>query len=115
VTWRRLDRDTKYGNTPNRCHEGIMHQSKAEARRCDELHILQKAGELSELKAHPQPSYPMVVNGVKVCTYRGDFEYVDRDGNVRTEDVKGYRTEVYALKAKLFEALYGRQIEEVRR
>lgn len=112
--WKGLDRDTKYGNTPNRCREGVMHQSKAEARRCDELHILQAGGEISGLVAHPQPSYPLVVAGTKVTVYRGDFEYTDRDGTLVTEDVKGMRTDVYQLKAKLFAALMGREIREVR-
>lgn len=116
MAWHRrpVDKHTKYGNTPIRCREGMMHQSKAEARRCDELHILQAGGEISDLVAHPQPSYSLVVNGTKIATYRGDFEYSDRDGNTVTEDVKGMRTEVYALKARLFAALYGREIQEVR-
>ena len=114
MTWRNLDRHTKFGNTPMRCRLNQFHQSKAEARHCDELHILQAAGEISDLKAHPQPVYPLEVNGRKVTSYRGDFEYLDRDGTLVTEDVKGVRTEVYQLKAKLFAALLGREIREVR-
>jgi hypothetical protein len=113
MTWRGLDRHTKYGNTPIRCHQNVMHHSKAEARRCDELHILQQAGEIGDLRAHPQPVYPLIVAGETVCKYVGDFEYTDRDGKTVTEDVKGMRTEVYGLKAKLFRALYGREISEV--
>ena len=109
------DRHTKYGNTPTRCrYENQLHHSKAEARRCDELHALETGGEISDLKAHPQPVYRLEVNGVLVATYKGDFEYRDRDGNVVTEDVKGMRTEIYALKAKLFRAIYGREILETR-
>jgi hypothetical protein len=52
-----------------------------------------------------QPKFPLVVNGVKVCTYIGDFCYQDQDRRVVIEDVKGARTAVYSLKAKLFHAL----------
>lgn len=110
-----LDRHTKYGNSPSRCREGVMHQSKLEARRCDELHLLQLGGEISDLKAHPQPVYALIVAGRKITSYRGDFEYTDRDGNTVTEDTKGVRTDAYAIKAELFSALYGRAIVEVRR
>jgi hypothetical protein len=112
--WKGLDQDTKYGNTPNRCHQGSLHHSKLESRRCDELHVLQSGGEIRDLKAHPQPAYPLTVNGFHVAVYQADFEYVDRDGNLVTEDTKGFITDVYRLKSKLFEALMGRQIREVR-
>ncbi len=113
--WRNLDRHTKYGNTPTRCRGGNFHASKLEARRCDELHLLQLGNEISDLVAHPQPVYRLEVNGRLITTYRGDFEYRDRDGNQVTEDTKGVRTDVFRLKAALFAALYGRAIVEVRR
>lgn len=114
--WANLDRHTKYGNTPTRCAQGQFHHSKVEARRCDELHILQAGGEISKLQAHPQPVYRLTgANGGEVCKYLGDFEYQDRDGNTVTEDVKGMRTDVFSLKAKLFADQYGREIVEVRK
>jgi hypothetical protein len=103
------------GNTPIRCRQNVMHQSKLEARRCDELHILAAAGDITELKAHPQPIYRLDVNGRHVATYRGDFEYLDRDGQLVTEDTKGFRTDTYKIKAELFAALFGREILETRR
>ena len=36
------------------------------------------------------------------------------DGEVRIEDSKGFRTREFRLKAKLFHALYGFAITEVR-
>ena len=113
--WKGLDPDTKMGNTPTRCRVNVMHQSKLEAYRCDELAIQEAAGDITNLKAHPQPVYHLEVNGVRVATYRGDFEYVDRDGVLVTEDTKGFRTEVYQLKAALFAAIFGREILETRR
>jgi hypothetical protein len=110
-------RDSKYNAQPDRCREGILHHSKMEARRCTELHLLARANPpvITELRAHPQPVYDLVVNGRKVTRYVADFEYVDENGDLVTEDTKGYRTAEYRIKAELFAALYGREVTEVRR
>lgn len=110
-----FDRLSKYGSTPTRCRQGTMHQSKLESRRCDELHILQGGNEISDLKAHPQPRYRLEVNGTHICDVQPDFEYLDRDGKLVTEDAKGVFTEVARIKYKLFEALFGRPIQLVRK
>lgn len=108
-------RHTKYGNVATCCRQGNPHASKLEARRCDELHLLQLAHEIRDLVAHPQPVYRLEVNGRLIARYIGDFEYLDRNGNRITEDTKGVRTDVFRLKAELFRAIYGREIVEVRR
>ncbi len=102
----------KYRAQRTYCANGHWHPSKAEAKRCDELHILQKAGEISRLER--EPSFPISINGVKVCTYKADFSYFTKDERV-IEDVKGVLTPVYRLKKKLVEAFYqGVKIVEVR-
>jgi hypothetical protein len=111
------ERTSKFNANPTRCREGKLHHSALEARRCTELHLLASANPpvITELKAHPQPAYPLVVNGRKVAVYVSDFEYLDENGELVTEDTKGFRTEVYKIKAELFAALYGREVREVRR
>lgn len=102
----------KYRAQRTHCANGHWHPSKAEAKRCDELHILQKAGEISRLEF--EPPFPVTINGVKVCTYKADFSYFTRDERV-IEDVKGLKTPVYRLKKKLVEAFYpGVKIVEVK-
>lgn len=91
---------------------GRTFHSKKEAARYGELILLEKAGEISQLTC--QPRYPMVVNGHKVCTYVGDFAYLSREGLPVTEDVKSAYTaklSEFRTKAKLFRALYGREIQ----
>lgn len=112
-----FDRDTKYGNTPERCRDGRLHHSKLEARRCNELHLMAQANPplITELRAHPQPAYDLTVNGRKVTRYIADFEYRDENGETVTEDTKGFKTDAYRIKAALFAALYGREVQEVRR
>ena len=91
--------------------DGLYFPSKAEARKYAELKLLQKVGKIRNLIL--QPSFPIVVNEVKICTYRADFQFDDAAGRHIT-DVKGVKTQVYRLKKRLVEALYKDvKIEEV--
>ena len=83
--------------------DGIVFDSKAEAKRYTELKLLEKANVISDLRL--QPKFDCVVNGKKICTYRADFDYYEADKYV-CEDVKGFKTPVYRLKKKLVEALF---------
>lgn len=106
-------KDAKYKAVPTHV-DGIRFASKAEAQRYSELKILEKAGTLSALRL--QPRYELVVSGVKIGTYVGDFCYWDgHESCTVVEDVKGVRTPVYQLKKKLMKALYGIEIREVTR
>lgn len=83
--------------------DSIRFASKAEARRYSELKALERAGLISHLEL--QPRFPLIVNGVVVCTYVGDFRYLENGKSV-TEDVKGMKTDVYAIKRKLLLATH---------
>jgi len=91
---------------------GIVFHSKREAKRYEELCLMERGGLIADLEL--QPEFPIVVNGTKVCVYRADFRYIDTsDGSEVVEDAKGYRTEIYKLKRKLVEATWGIDIQEV--
>jgi len=83
---------------------GIVFASKKEANRFSELMLLALAGEIRGLEL--QPKFTMRVNGKKICDYIADFKYRTKDEWI-VEDVKGYKTPVYKLKSKLFDALWG--------
>lgn len=103
----------KYGNKKTEFN-GIAFDSMAEAKRYYILTIRQSMGEISGLEL--QPRYPLVVGTTKVCTYVADFRYVDtKTGETVVEDVKGVKTPVYRLKAKLMLALHGIRVVEVTR
>lgn len=89
--------------------DGIIFDSKREATRYQDLRYRQAAGEISDLKL--QVSYPLVVNGVKIATYRADFEYLEGEQKI-TEDAKGCKTPTYRIKKKLMLAIYGIEIRE---
>lgn len=84
--------------------------SQGEARRAAELELMQKAGVIRELRY--QVMFPLHGrDGREVCKYRADFVY-QRDGKEVVEDFKGFRTDLFSLKAKLFESSYGFPILE---
>ena len=66
-----------------------------------------------------QPEYELIdgfqVNGSKYrkTVYKGDFNIVI-NGRIFTIDCKGYSTEVFKLKRKLFAKRYGREIVVIR-
>ena len=103
----------KFLNKPTTV-DGITFDSAKEARRYAELLILERAGEIKALER--QPVFRIVINGVKVCKYVGDFGYVTRAGKAVVEDVKSPFTAklpVYRLKKKLMLACEGVEIMEV--
>lgn len=102
----------KYRNQ-RRTVDGIVFDSRKEAARWAELKARESAGRISWLRR--QVRFPLVVNGITVCTYVADFVYLD--GGVRiVEDVKSEFTRtlpVYRIKRKLMWVLHKVEIREV--
>ena len=103
--------------------DGHTFDSKAEARRYEELKLLERAGEITGLELQPKflliPSYTNARGRkARAAHYIADFSYTDTDGKRIVEDVKGQPTELYRFKKKLTEFLYKEQgvtITEIRR
>lgn len=108
--------------------DGITFDSKKEAYRYKELKLLQKAGEISDLRLQVKyvliPSqyepcvieYPGKVKKGKLiereCSYIADFVYCEGDETV-VEDTKGMKTKDYIIKRKLMLYVHGIRIREV--
>jgi hypothetical protein len=99
--------------------EGISFASKHEANRYLELSMLQKTGEITELKtqvpfelipSQRDPETKKVVE--RACNYVADFTYY-QDGEFVVEDTKGFRTPDYIIKRKLMLRVYGIRIREI--
>lgn len=105
-----LGRANKYGAVKQML-DGVVFDSKLEAARYIELRLLDKAGDISQLRIHTR--WPLMVSGKKVCAYESDFDYRDTNGKFVVEDVKGFLTAVYRLKKKMFEAQYLTKITEI--
>ena len=114
----------RYGNVNKIEEDGIRFDSKREYLRYKDLNLLERAGEISELRVHPP--FPITIGGIPIMvalnqhkpwgkhlTYEGDFQYI-KDGKFVIEDVKmqsGHRTDVYKLKRALMKAM-GYEITE---
>jgi hypothetical protein len=98
--------------------DGIKFDSKKEATRYQELKLLEKAGKIKELKLQPEyeliPKFKKNNKTYRKTIYKADFSYFDIEANKYIiEDVKGFKTDVYKLKKKLFEYKYDYEIKEV--
>lgn len=108
-----MKRRSKFGAVKTTV-DGIEFDSKAEARRYSELRLLERAGKIRNLER--QVRYDLDVNGVRVGFYKADFRYWDQASSQQiVEDVKGMRTPVFAIKAKLMKALHRVEIVEIGR
>jgi hypothetical protein len=98
----------KYHNIPTYI-DGVRFSSGKEARRWHELQLLERAGDISELRR--QVRYHLNVNGVHICDYVADFTYKE-NGFLEVEDSKGNRTREYIIKRNLMLACHGITIKE---
>jgi hypothetical protein len=89
--------------------DGVRYDSKKEYDRHGVLKLLERVGEVSEVKHHVV--FSLDVFDHHICNYESDFTYYDK-GVYVVEDVKGMRTEEYKLKKKLMKALYNINIKE---
>ncbi|VFB17214.1 Protein of uncharacterised function (DUF1064) [Urinicoccus massiliensis] len=96
--------------------DGITFDSKKEAGRYQELKLLERAGAIKDLSLQPnfllQDKFKYKGKTERKIEYIADFQYyVVKDKRWVIEDVKGYKTDVYKLKRKLFLKQYGEAYE----
>lgn len=92
--------------------DGITFHSKKEAKRYQELKLMEKGKVIKSLEL--QKPIVFFVSAKKMFTYLCDFLYWHiEDGRMVYEDVKGYKTPLYRLKKKIIEAEYEIKIEEI--
>ena len=97
-------RTQKYHNKSCRCHAAHQHDSIFEAQYCDDLHILLKQKEIKAIAC--QVGYTLDVNDKHICNHIVDFVVTNNDGTEEVREVKGFATDVWAIKHKLFLAIY---------
>jgi hypothetical protein len=121
---------SKYHNEPVTV-DGIRYDSKNEMLRHNFLKMMERAGEISNLRYHvkfeliPQITREEIVHlktKDKVVTkviqsaryYEADFVYTNKNGEEIVEDFKGQETDLFKFKAALFFYKYGKQITIVK-
>lgn len=109
--------------------DGIVYDSKKEAKRHQELLLLERAGAIHDLQrqvkyvlipAQREPDTIGARGGVhkgklieRECSYMADFVYITEDGLKVVEDTKGFRTKDYVIKRKLMLHVHGIRIKEI--
>ena len=123
----------KYHNIKTKTFDGIEFDSRKEARRWNELKLLERAKEISNLQR--QVKYVLIPaqyetieryskkgdrlkDGTKLiereCAYVADFVYTDnRTGQTVVEDTKGVKTKDYILKRKMMLYFHHIRIKEI--
>lgn len=102
----------KYRNVQTAIGKKVF-SSKKEAKRYQELLIMEKAGLIHDLMT--QVSYELIPKqeGERNCIYVADFVYKTQFGTLKVEDAKGFRTKDYVIKRKLMLWLKNIRIQEV--
>lgn len=129
---RRSYKHNKYGSKKIEI-DGIVFDSKKEAKRYQELMLLEKAGEIQNLQrqvryvlipAQREWTNEIITKGKnkgcfkkgklleRECTYIADFVYME-NGRIIVEDTKGFRTKDYIIKRKLMLHVHGIKIKEI--
>ena len=97
--------------------DNILFDSKKEGNYYTKLKILRDAGKILDLELQKrfvlQQGFKLHGKTYSAITYIADFVYKDQEGQTHVVDTKGYRTEVYKIKKKLFMKKFGIEIEEV--
>lgn len=94
---------SKYRNV-KQDYNGILYQSKKEAGYAAELDLRLKAKDIKSWAR--QECIRLDVNGFHIANYYIDFVITHNDDSLEYVEVKGYETDVWKMKWKIFEALY---------
>lgn len=97
---------------------GIVFDSHREARRYQELLLLLRAGEITQLELQKKytliPAQKKPSGGTeRACTYTADFVYKDKTGREIVEDSKGMKTQQYIIRRKLMLYIRGIEVKEI--
>lgn len=99
-------------------YDGIKFDSNREMAYYIKLKMLEEKGIIKDLELQKvyelQPAFKVNGKTYKKITYKADFSYVSvEDNKLHIVDTKGFRTDVYKLKRKMFAYKYGIEIEEI--
>lgn len=110
-----IKKESKYKNKKV-IIDGIEFDSKKEAKRYQELLLMQRVGKITDLKMQVPytliPAFNLNKKRYRSMSYVADFVY-KKDGKEVVEDTKGFRTNVYKIKKKLMAYIYQIEIKEV--
>lgn len=85
-------------------YQGSIYDSKFEAAFAHELDMRKRAKDIENWER--QVRIPLEVNGYHITNYYIDFIVYYADGTIEYVECKGWASDVWKLKWKLFEAIY---------
>lgn len=88
-------------NARKTLYRGVTYDSAREAKYAFELDMRKRAGQIDGWER--QVPIKLYAHGKLICTYKIDF-IVYRNGTTEYVEVKGYETDVWKLKWKIFSA-----------
>lgn len=104
-------RRSKYKNKAT-ATGGIIYHSKLEAKYAQDLEWRKKAGEIRGWSR--QVRIELTAHGKHICNYYVDFVIYHLDDSVEYAEVKGFSTDVFKIKWKLFEAMMNAEQPEAK-
>lgn len=96
--------DTSDAGKLARTYNGALYASKAESCYAQLLDIRKMTGDIADWGR--QYPFQLVVDGVTVGRFTVDFIVIRKDGPREYVEVKGFQTETYKFRLKVFKALY---------
>lgn len=94
----------KYGSKKTKCFLSHYHPSRGECEYCETLQLMKKSGNIKEFEYEKR--YRLEVNGVLVSSHKPDFTVTYPDGRVEVHEFKGFETDGWRVRHKLFMAVY---------
>lgn len=101
----------KYGARKLTAPDGQVFDSVKEYHRWGCLRLLERAGEIKDLRRQVKFELIPKQEGERACYYIADFTYME-NGELVVEDCKGFKTDVYKIKKKLMLMEHGIRIKE---
>ena len=92
--------------------DGIKFDSKRESERYAELKLLQRSGQIRNIRRQVPFELVPKQDGERSVKYIADFVY-EENGRMVVEDAKGFRPKDYIIKRKLMLWIHGIKVREV--
>jgi hypothetical protein len=90
--------------------DGIKFDSKEEAKHYTFLKAMEAQGQITNLELQPEfwlvPSFKLDGKTIRGMKYFADFRFKNISGETIVQDVKGFKTETYKIKLKMFQFTY---------
>lgn len=101
-----IPKRSKFGNRSCRCNQGHIHLSRGEGGYCNELELRRRSGEFHSYDV--EKNYKLEINGKLICNHKPDFTIYKTKSKKEwwIEEYKGFPTDGWKMKMKIFKALY---------